>query len=314
MERRGTERARRARASGPSPPPLPRAAARERGNGGLGTSHETMASLGLWYVRERWLQSSGRWHSVDPVPTEPAYQYVRNMPTMAVDASGRGQPGREWVGWWSCSAYPEPERNLPHLFAWDNPSCLSDSDGMAHYGHRYVWPSDSDRELLLWGARTQCEALANKGRDLVHHDLKKFHDECETKLGALANRWTWGEIVLGAVSVITGIVSVPATGGLSACAAAVSLTSGVASTAMTVGYARFCRRPKSCCAEIEACMQRSLDDMWGCWEEACKSGADARFAATETDRCLAFKLADLRMDQVTDWYRRSRECEDLCKP
>ncbi len=57
--------------------------------GGLGYSHETMASLGLWYVRERWLQASGRWHSVDPVPTEPAYQYVRNMPTMAVDPSGR---------------------------------------------------------------------------------------------------------------------------------------------------------------------------------------------------------------------------------
>jgi RHS repeat-associated protein len=79
--------------------------------GGLGYWQEP--ALGLSYVRARWMDPmTGRWLSVDPVPTEPRYLYAHNSPTMRVDPSGLkdnlfqqrehflgGVPGRIG-GWW----------------------------------------------------------------------------------------------------------------------------------------------------------------------------------------------------------------------
>ena len=56
--------------------------------GGLGYWQEP--SLGLNYVRARWMDPiTGRWLSVDSVPTEPRYLYAGNSPTLRVDPSGR---------------------------------------------------------------------------------------------------------------------------------------------------------------------------------------------------------------------------------
>lgn len=45
--------------------------------------------LGLAYVRQRWYDpQSGQWLSVDPVDTEPRYNYANNSPTINVDANG----------------------------------------------------------------------------------------------------------------------------------------------------------------------------------------------------------------------------------
>ncbi|MEP6754610.1 MAG: RHS repeat-associated core domain-containing protein, partial [Chthonomonadales bacterium] len=55
--------------------------------GGLGYWYDP--DLGLNYVREQWYDpKSGTWLSVDPVPSEPRYSYVHQMPTVGVDPSG----------------------------------------------------------------------------------------------------------------------------------------------------------------------------------------------------------------------------------
>jgi RHS repeat-associated protein len=68
--------------------------------GGLGYWQEP--ALGLSYVRARWMDPmTGRWLSVDPVPTEPRYLYAHNSPTMRVDPSGlQGEvPSPGLLGW-----------------------------------------------------------------------------------------------------------------------------------------------------------------------------------------------------------------------
>jgi RHS repeat-associated protein len=58
--------------------------------GGLGYWQEP--SLGLNYVRARWMDPiTGRWISVDSVPTEPRYLYAANSPTLRVDPTGRNR-------------------------------------------------------------------------------------------------------------------------------------------------------------------------------------------------------------------------------
>jgi RHS repeat-associated protein len=55
--------------------------------GALG--YYTEPSLGLDYVRARWLRPSiGAWLSADPVLSEPRYQYVGERPTRVADPGG----------------------------------------------------------------------------------------------------------------------------------------------------------------------------------------------------------------------------------
>jgi RHS repeat-associated protein len=65
--------------------------------GGLGYWQEPAVNLD--YVRARWYEpSTGSWLSVDPVRSEPRYQYSHNSPTMRVDPSGTDSVGEEVRG------------------------------------------------------------------------------------------------------------------------------------------------------------------------------------------------------------------------
>ena len=56
-------------------------------NGGGASSGD--GDVGLTYVRQRWLDSgTGQWLSVDPVDSEPRYNYAHNSPTINTDVQG----------------------------------------------------------------------------------------------------------------------------------------------------------------------------------------------------------------------------------
>ncbi len=71
--------------------------------GGLGYWEDT--NLTLKYVRARWMDpATGQWLSVDPVRSEPRYQYAHNSPAWNVDPSGMGnwledeiESGFKWI-------------------------------------------------------------------------------------------------------------------------------------------------------------------------------------------------------------------------
>jgi hypothetical protein len=210
-------------------------------------------------------------------------------------------------GVWDCTDWPA--RDLPTKNAWVDPC-------HAGYLGKYVWPDEGEHDIYWRHIEDACGNVPKEGKILVQKDAAAFLKACTDEVRRKGAWWTWGEIILGAVSLATAIVALPAVGcslGVCACASGVSITSGAASTSMTVGWAHFCGSAESCCEEINACMIEKGEAQWDEWDRMCQADGHARFASTAGSRCEAQIDSRLAHDAMQRRHDELYECTNLCK-
>ncbi|MBT3281347.1 MAG: hypothetical protein HN374_00065 [Cryomorphaceae bacterium] len=144
----------------------------------------------LYYFNARYYDSNlGRFTSVDPVPSEPAYQYVGNNPIMFVDPTGTvfdeplGQREKDQriLDRATVSSIPKGEVGMPYppiLLGYNNegegliPGSKDYSRAVAFYSTGYIGLSNEDVEGAFSNTMATTFLLIGASQAYVAHGLK----------------------------------------------------------------------------------------------------------------------------------------------